>query len=57
MEPRARIYKNKIEIDGLLSFVVVLPKNSQRIVKITQTAIFIRSPLAPDIIIPIPISR
>jgi hypothetical protein len=57
MSPRARILNKKIEIIGLLPFTLTLPKNSPRVVKITKTAVFIVSPLAPDLIVPVPISQ
>jgi hypothetical protein len=56
MEPRARIYKNKIEIINLLPFPIVMSKRSPYIVRISKTAVFVKSPLVPDLVIPIPIS-
>ena len=51
---KARIYKNKIEIVGLLPFPIVMSK--RYIVRVTKTAVFVKSPLVPDLVLPIPIS-
>jgi hypothetical protein len=57
MEPKARIYKNKkIEIVNLLPFPVVMSKKSPYVLRITRTAVFIKSPLVPDLVLPISIS-
>ena len=57
MEPKARIYKNKkIEIVNLLPFPLVINRNSPYIVRVTKTAVFIKSPLVPDLVLPVPIS-
>jgi len=56
MEPRARIYKNKIEIEGLLPFPVKFSKNSPYVARITKTAVFVYSPLYKSSMpIPVPI--
>ena len=58
MEPRA-IYrnKNKIEITGLLPFSIVISKRSPYIVRVSKTAVFVKSPLVPDLVLPIPIEN
>jgi hypothetical protein len=57
MEPKARIYKNKIEIIGLLPFPVIVSKRSPYVARITETAVFVYSPIYKSLPIPIPIEK
>jgi hypothetical protein len=57
MKARARILRKKIEIVGLLPFPVVISKNSPYIAKITDTAVFVYSPLYKSLPVPVPIEK
>ena len=54
---RAELHKNKIIILDLYPFVLVLNRNSKYIHKVTKTSVFIKSLVADDIIIPVPVSK
>ena len=57
MRVRAELRKNKIIILDLYPFALVLSKNSKYVQKITKTSVFIKSLVADDIVIPIPVSK
>jgi len=57
MRVRAELHKNKIIILDLYPFVLVLNRNSKYIHKVTKTSVFIKSLVADDIIIPVPVSK
>jgi len=53
----AKLHKNKIIILDLYPFALVLSKNSKYVQKITKTCVFVKSLMADDIIIPVPVSK
>jgi hypothetical protein len=54
---KARIYGKKISVNISDNFAMTFAKNSIYVLKVTRDAIFIRSPIVRDLVIPILISK